>query len=184
MPLHLTPLDNNFAFEVQGLDIWSGLDDGQVRSLDDAWANQGVLVFRRQSLSEEELVTFSRRFGTPDVIVRTDWASKGRPEVTQISNMRNADGTYDWWARVGRAQLAHRSILRGRAGHGRHPLWRRGAGGRTAHLLGQPAARLRSTPARDQGADRRPARYLQLRRTVQGLQRRERAQRRNPGADA
>ena len=37
-------------------------------------------------------MTFSRRFGTPDVIVRTDWASKGRPEVTQISNMRNADG--------------------------------------------------------------------------------------------
>ena len=27
---HLTPLDNNFAFEVQGLDIWSGLDDVQV----------------------------------------------------------------------------------------------------------------------------------------------------------
>ena len=92
MPLHLTPLDNNFAFEVQGLDIWPGLDDGQVRTLDDSWANQGVLVFRRQSLSEEELVTFSSRFGTPDVIVRTDWASKGRPEVTQISNMRNADG--------------------------------------------------------------------------------------------
>ena len=92
MTIHLTPLDNNFAFEVQGLDIWSGLDDAQVRDLDDAWANQGVLVFRRQSLSEEELVSFSTRFGTPDVIVRTDWASKGRPEVTQISNMRNADG--------------------------------------------------------------------------------------------
>ena len=55
MPLHLTPLDNNFAFEVQGLDIWSGLDDAHVRTLDDAWANQGVLVFHRQSLSEEEL---------------------------------------------------------------------------------------------------------------------------------
>ena len=30
MPIHLTPLDQNFAFEVQGLDIWSGLDDAQV----------------------------------------------------------------------------------------------------------------------------------------------------------
>ena len=27
---HLTPLDNNFAFEVQRLDIWSGLDEAQV----------------------------------------------------------------------------------------------------------------------------------------------------------
>ena len=55
MPLHLTPLDNNFDFEVQGLDIWSGLDDAQVRTPDDAWANQGVLVFRRQALTEGEL---------------------------------------------------------------------------------------------------------------------------------
>ena len=60
MPPHLTPLDNNFAFEVQGLDIWSGLDDAQVRTLDDAWANQGVLVFRRQLLSEEELDDMAR----------------------------------------------------------------------------------------------------------------------------
>ena len=49
-------------------------------------------MFRRQALTEEELVTFSRRFGTPEVIVRTDWASKGHPEITQISNMRNATG--------------------------------------------------------------------------------------------
>ena len=60
MHLHLTPLDNNFAFEVQGRDLWSGLDDTQVRTLDDAWANQGVLVFRRQLLSEEELDDMAR----------------------------------------------------------------------------------------------------------------------------
>ena len=57
-----TPLDNNFAFEVQGLDIWSGLDDAQVRTLDDAWANQGVLVFRRQALTEGELDDVAREW--------------------------------------------------------------------------------------------------------------------------
>ena len=92
MTLDLAPLNEHFAFEVVGVEIWSGLDYRQVRTLDDAWGNQGVLVFRRQALSEEELVTFSGRFGTPEVIVRTDWASKGRPEVTQISNMCNAEG--------------------------------------------------------------------------------------------
>ena len=92
MTLRLAPLDENFAFEVSGVETWSGLDDEQVRSFDDAWANQGVLVFRRQALTEQELVTFSGRFGTPDVIVRTDWASQDHPEITQISNMRNADG--------------------------------------------------------------------------------------------
>ena len=33
MTLHLAPLNENFAFEVVGVDIWSGLDDGQVRTL-------------------------------------------------------------------------------------------------------------------------------------------------------
>ena len=89
---HLTPLDNKFAFQVQGLDIWAGLDDAHVRTLDDAWADQGILVFRRQALTEQELVAFSKRFGVPDVIVRTDWASGANPEIIQISNMRNARG--------------------------------------------------------------------------------------------
>ena len=62
MPPHLTPLDNDFAFEVQGLDIWSGLDDAQVRTPDDAWANQGVLVFRRQALTEGELDDVAREW--------------------------------------------------------------------------------------------------------------------------
>ena len=89
---HLTPLDQNFAFQVLDLDIWAGLDDAHVQTLDDAWANQGVLVFRRQSLTESELVVFSKRFGAPDVIVRTDWASGANPEIIQIANMRNARG--------------------------------------------------------------------------------------------
>ena len=163
MPIHLTPLDNNFAFEVQGLDLWSGLDDRQVRTLDDAWANQGVLVFRRQ-------VAFGGGAGHLQQPFRHTRRHRPYRLGVQVSSRGHADlkyaqrrWTYDRWARVGRTQLAHRSILRGSAGDGRHPLWRRGAGGRAAHLLGQPAARLRSTPARDQGADRRPARYLQLR---------------------
>ena len=89
---HLIPLDNNFAFEVRDLDIWAGLGDAHVRTLDDALATHGVLVFRRQALTEHELVAFSNRFGTPDVIVRTDWASGANPEIIQISNMRNARG--------------------------------------------------------------------------------------------
>ena len=90
--LPATPLNPNFALEYTEIQIWSPLDDQQVRSLDDALATHGVLVFRRQSLTEAELVSFSSRFGKPDVIVRTDWASSARPEIIQISNMRNARG--------------------------------------------------------------------------------------------
>lgn len=91
MPL-FTPIDGKFALEVQALDAWATLDDTCIQTLDDALATHGVLVFRRQALTERELVAFSNRFGSPDVIVRTDWASGANPEIIHISNMRNARG--------------------------------------------------------------------------------------------
>ncbi len=85
------PIDGQFAFEVRGLELWRPLPEDVVGALDAAWSSQGVLVFRRQALSEEELVAFSARFGEPDRIVRSDWAGN-HPAVIQISNMKNAQG--------------------------------------------------------------------------------------------
>jgi taurine dioxygenase len=64
-----------------------------------------VLVFRRQALSEQELAGFSARFGPLERTVRTDWASPATPEVTLISNLKDAaarpigglgDGEIEW----------------------------------------------------------------------------------------
>jgi len=64
-----------------------------------------VLVFRRQALSENELADFSALFGPLERTVRTDWASPAQPEVTLISNLRDAqaqsigglgDGEIQW----------------------------------------------------------------------------------------
>ena len=59
-----------FAKEVEGLSLWETQDELTIARLADIWSRHGVLVFRRQVLSETELVDFSRRFGAPDVIVR------------------------------------------------------------------------------------------------------------------
>src|SRR3546814_10977850 len=75
MTLNVKRLDDNFAFEIVGLNLWADLDDETFEELSKAWSTQGVLVFRRQCLSEDELLRVSARFGEPDVIVRTDWAS-------------------------------------------------------------------------------------------------------------
>lgn len=91
MDYRVDPIDGNFAFEVRGLSLWEPLDAAAVAHLSELWSGQGVLLFRRQSLSEAELVAFSRRFGEPDIIVRTDWQS-ATPEVVQISNMKDAAG--------------------------------------------------------------------------------------------
>ena len=92
MSPEILPIDGRFAFEVRGLPAWADMDEATVRTLDDAWSQGGVMVFRRQALTEEELVRLSCRFGEPEIIVRTDWASAEQPRVTRISNMRNAEG--------------------------------------------------------------------------------------------
>ena len=91
MAYRIEPVDGTFACEVHGLSLWQSLDDAAAAQIAEFWSSQGVLVFRRQSLSEAELVTFSRRFGDPDVIVRTDWQA-ATPEVVQISNMKDSAG--------------------------------------------------------------------------------------------
>jgi taurine dioxygenase len=82
----------SFAREVEGVRVWEGADDLTVERLADTWSRHGVLVFRRQALSEAELVAFSRLFGDPDVIVREDWQSANRPEIIQITNMKDHFG--------------------------------------------------------------------------------------------
>ncbi len=90
--LEILPIDDSFAHEVTGLDPWRGLSAADADALREAWTRHGVLVLRRQALSEEELVAFGRHFGEPEVIVRTDWQSAVRPEVIHISNLRGARG--------------------------------------------------------------------------------------------
>lgn len=92
MDFEISPIDGGFVYEVRGLALWEPLDAATVGRLAESWSTQGVLVFRRQALAEDELVRFSSYFGEPDVIVRTDWQSGNRPEVVQISNMKDYHG--------------------------------------------------------------------------------------------
>jgi len=90
--LETRPLGSSFAREVAGLRLWEPQADAVIEALRAAWLEAGVLVFRRQSLSEAELLAFSARFGTPERVVRSDWASPSCPEISVISNLKDADG--------------------------------------------------------------------------------------------
>jgi taurine dioxygenase len=105
VPLESRRLDDSFACEVFGLRLWERQDGQTIDELRDLWARHPVLVFRRQALSEDEFADFSARFGPLERTVRTDWASPVRPEVTLISNLRDAqskpmgglgDGEIQW----------------------------------------------------------------------------------------
>ncbi len=89
--MNIRPAGQAFAAVISDLELWQPLTDHQIAEIRDALKSHGVLVFRRQSLSEEELADFSGRFGELEQIVRTDWAAN-HPAVIRISNMQDATG--------------------------------------------------------------------------------------------
>jgi taurine dioxygenase len=83
---------DGFALEITGVSLWDPLPQDTVDAIRSYWADRGVLVYRRQALSEAELCAFSSNFGTLERVVRTDWASPLVPDVGVISNLRNSAG--------------------------------------------------------------------------------------------
>ncbi len=81
MALTVTSLNDSFVKEVHGISLWSELHYDVVDELEDLWSTHGVIVFRRQALSEDEMLAFGRRFGEMEAVVRQDWTAAGRPEV-------------------------------------------------------------------------------------------------------
>jgi taurine dioxygenase len=90
--LETRQLHPTLAREVVGLRLWERLDDATVAELRALYAQYGVLVFRRQALSEVELVAFCALFGPLERTVRSDWASPAIPEVTVLSNLQDGLG--------------------------------------------------------------------------------------------
>jgi taurine dioxygenase len=92
MPLETRPLHPTLACEVVGLRLWEKPDEPAIAELRDLYARYGVLVFRRQALSEQELAAFCALLGPLERTVRSDWASPAVPEVTVLSNLKDGLG--------------------------------------------------------------------------------------------
>ena len=67
--MEILPIGESFAREVADIDCAAPLSDSDAQALREAWSQQGVLVFRRQLLTESALVQFSEVFGEPERIV-------------------------------------------------------------------------------------------------------------------
>lgn len=90
--LEVRELHPTLAREILGLRLWEPLDKGIIEELRALYAQYGVLVFRRQALSERELAVFCALFGPLELTVRGDWASPSTPEVTVLSNLKDGFG--------------------------------------------------------------------------------------------
>jgi len=97
MNIDIVPLSPFIAAEVRGLDLSTDLDNSILRRLHDVWSENYVLVFRQQTLSDEQLVHFSSHFGELDaspigeaVHPKSSVHIPNLPEVTVVSNIFEA----------------------------------------------------------------------------------------------
>jgi taurine dioxygenase len=87
--MQIIPAHNVLGAEIRDIDL-KGIRAGDFETLYRAWLDHQVLLFRGQQLSDEDLITFSRRFGD------LDWAPvqengrrfvEGHPEIYIVSNV-------------------------------------------------------------------------------------------------
>ncbi|MBC7376438.1 MAG: TauD/TfdA family dioxygenase [Burkholderiaceae bacterium] len=89
-----TPLHTDFAVEVNTgvLDI---VDNPEaIAELKVLWQKSPVMVFRRQSIEESELVRFSEQFGKCETSGRKDIMSPYQDQIIYFSTLKYADGRF------------------------------------------------------------------------------------------
>lgn len=91
--LNVRPFSATLGAEISGLDLTQPQSDDIISRVRNAWYEHLVLVFRGQSLTDDDLVTFSRHFGDLDMVPGWEpFSPEGHPEVLVVSNVRE-DGT-------------------------------------------------------------------------------------------
>lgn len=75
-------------------DLAQDLDEATFREIEHAFHDNIVVVFRRQTLSNERHIEFSRRFGELEIHIVKKYLLPGYPEILLISNIRNERGEH------------------------------------------------------------------------------------------
>jgi taurine dioxygenase len=81
-------LGQTFGAQVSDVQISAHASDDDVDAVRKLWYEHKLLLFRNQSVSETDLVAFSRRFGDLEIHVRREYLSPDNPEILYVSNMR------------------------------------------------------------------------------------------------
>jgi taurine dioxygenase len=75
-------------------DLAQDIDEEAFLEIERAFHDNIVVVFRRQTLSSEQQIEFSRRFGELEIHIVKKYLLPGHPEILLISNIRNEQGEH------------------------------------------------------------------------------------------
>jgi hypothetical protein len=87
--LEIVPTGGGLGAEIRALDL-RRLSEQAFQFVHRAWIDHQVLLFRGQQLSDDELIAFSRRFGSLDVAPNQETGQRfveGYPELYVVSNV-------------------------------------------------------------------------------------------------
>jgi len=87
--LEVVPTGAALGAEIRGVDLRT-IDDNAFAAIYKAWLDHAVVLFRDQQLSDEDLIAFSRRFGTLDHAPIQENGRRfveGHPEIYVVSNV-------------------------------------------------------------------------------------------------
>jgi len=87
--IEIIPIDDALGAEIRGVDL-ADVDAATLRKIHGAWLEHIVLLFRNQTLSDQQLADFSRHFGELDLAppMETEGGAVGHPEILVISNVK------------------------------------------------------------------------------------------------
>jgi taurine dioxygenase len=114
LEMKATPLSQACGAMIEGIDLTRPLSDTEIRFCQDAWNKHLVLVFRGQTLSEEDQQRFAGYFGplgdrkvAPDQLKeRTEGILQNNPKFMLVTNMKvdgkpiGAFGDGDMWFHI------------------------------------------------------------------------------------
>ena len=143
MALSVSPLTPAVGAEISGVDL-AALGEAEFAQIERAWHRHSALLFRGQQLGDDDLLSFSRRFGELDPPpVNQEHGRKsppGYPDVYVVSNVLDEKGRADRRAGRRRGRMAYRHELSGAAARCLH-----------AVRAGDPAERRRHLALRHAG---------------------------------
>ena len=90
MTLSIKNLDSALGAEIAGVDVSKPLPKADIDAIEAAWRERLVVVFHGQSLSDPQLIAFSRNFGELDPPGPNPYGApflKDHPELNVISNV-------------------------------------------------------------------------------------------------
>ena len=90
MTLAIKNLDAPLGAEASGVDLAGAVSAGDIAAIEDAWRERLVVVFHGQSLSDPQLIGFSRNFGELDPPGPNPYGKpflESHPELNVISNV-------------------------------------------------------------------------------------------------